>query len=116
MALPTELRCEIYRYLLTVEHGITYAAISPHELKFRAAVRKLWHDDVMVTMHRKLIIASHVGLQDWTWKETSAISKYNSESEPLLHANILCVNKTIHDEARDIIYEQNAISIDPNTL
>lgn len=91
MELPTELRLEIYKYLLTVEHGATHTMISMANVK----------DCLVRLLQQTLEELLEYGL---------------SEIEPLLHVNILRVCSFIYHEAKSIMYEQNTFSIDPEEL
>ncbi|KAF2828819.1 hypothetical protein CC86DRAFT_198624 [Ophiobolus disseminans] len=115
MDIPTELRCQIYGYLLTAEGGATYAVVSTTELKYRAVLRKLRQDDSEpLERPRMRQIARDFGLVDQDQDCVETTHEGEGEYQPRFHVAILRVNRQVYEEAKDTIYERNTIMVAPN--
>lgn len=111
MGLPVELRCEIYKYLLTAERG-ALGVISSAELKHRAVLSGLGSKTSEgLAMQRGP--AAQQGIRDPDG-ETVPILDDDGEGAFLLYVAILRVNSEIYNEAKNIIYEQNTFSVTPS--
>jgi hypothetical protein len=69
MELSTEIRCEIYRYLLTVQHGTAHATISASEFIHRAVIREARRRRLLIIRDRvEAEYLDHIDLPEKTKK------------------------------------------------
>jgi hypothetical protein len=114
MGLPTDLRCQVYEHLLAVE-GPHHGIISTDELKFRAVLRKLYRNGLgPLTNERMRELAKDYDLLDQNCDYAKDLLDHDGRVKPLLHVNILRVSRQINDEASDILYGRNTLSVLPN--
>jgi len=117
MDLPTEIRCEIYKYLLTVEQGAEYAVISMQELKYRAAIRKLLRDgSTSIPKDRKIRLLENFDNNSKPVQAYRYLLEYDGYGDPLLHVSILRVCRQIHREAQSIVYDQTTLPRSGRTI
>ncbi|KAH5232335.1 hypothetical protein HBI62_070840 [Parastagonospora nodorum] len=117
MDLPAEIRCEIYKYLLTVEHGAGFAIISVQEFRYRATIRELRRGgSPSISRDRKEQVMTGFQIFPTSVPAFKSLFKYNGEDNPLLHVDILRACRQVHHEAQSIIYDCNSFSIDPCEL
>jgi hypothetical protein len=113
LELPVEIRCEIYKCLLTADGGASYAMISLSELRYRAKLRKIRDDGGRPpSIEQKRVHAAQHCLLYQDDEATGAVLAYDGEGDPLIHVNILRVSRHVYKEATNIIYENNTFSID----
>lgn len=110
MELSTEIRCEIYRNLLTVQHGTTRATISASEFIHRAVIREARYRKLIVI--RDCVEAEYLDYIDLPERTRNMMRFYQGADEPLIQVQILRVCKQIYQEAKPVMYRQNAFYID----
>jgi hypothetical protein len=115
MELPTEVRCQIYECLLLVPGATSYGTIFIEELKYRKNLRRLQQDG-RESLPTELMrhIAKDYGLPDRDENYFDTLLDHNGQVKCLLHVDILRVNRQINEEAEDIFYGRNKVSIAPN--
>ncbi|KAF1921007.1 hypothetical protein BDU57DRAFT_439360 [Ampelomyces quisqualis] len=113
MELPTEIRCEIYCYLLTIQHGTTHATISATDFIYRAVIRKARRESPgTLDEDRKRVKAEYLDDIDLPERTKKTMLEYDGNDEPLLQIQILRVCRQVYQEAKPIMYKQNAFYID----
>jgi hypothetical protein len=115
MELPTEVRCQIYECLLLVPGATSYGTIFIEDLKYRKNLRRLQQDG-RESLPTELMrhIAKDYGLPDRDENYFDTLLDHNGQVKCLLHVDILRVNRQINEEAEDIFYGRNKVSIAPN--
>lgn len=113
MDLPTELRCQIYEFCLTAQ-GPYHETISLDELRFRAFLRKSRHELEPLTNDGMRRLAMDYDLVDDSRGYVKDMLDHDGTIKPLLHVSILRVSHQVHEEASDILYGRNSLSIKPN--
>jgi hypothetical protein len=114
MDLPTELRCQVYEHLLTVQ-GPCHGTIWTDELKSKAVLRKLYWDGLgPFTNERMREVAKDFNLLDQDRDYAKDLLDHDGRVKPLLHVYMLRVSREINEEASDILYRRNTLSISPD--
>jgi hypothetical protein len=96
MELSTMMCLEIYKYLLTVEHGATYGTISLKELEYKAEVRKAHPDHYKPGSSQKQEMARRFDQLSQPARIVEAVFNYEGKIDTLMHVDIMRICSRVY--------------------